>query len=399
MRLLQTLATAGLLALAGCGYSVLESQEGPAEAAPEASLPAVPRSAAPPYVEVPPVVDAGSQGGDAGPPPPPPECSPGAAAACPTECGSQGTKHCTTASVWSSCATPSELCGNGVDDDCDGKVDSADADCPPSEHLCEQTEGNGCNGDLGYGDRCAASDNESGCSAGRFWAWCNRRNTAYPNIWDDWIRNWVDARCDGAVVENGNTFECTSSSNERYTCTTPLVLSFDSGPVVFNRSNERFALVPGLDAPTDWPSAATPWLALDRDGSGAIEDGRELFGSATTLGSGATALNGFEALAELDANRDGVVDAADPSFRRLLVWRDANADRVSQPSELVPAGCAGLVALELSYHDAARCDARGNCERERAVLRWRDAQGQPRVGAVVDVHLRLSPSAPAVARP
>ena len=165
----------------------------------------------------------------------------------------------------------------------------------------------------------------------------------------------------------------------------------------FTSSASRFSLVPGLDAPTDWPGAATPWLALDRDGSGAVEDGRELFGSATTLSSGATAVNGFEALAELDENRDGVVDGADPSFRRLLVWRDANADRISQRAELVPAACAGVVALELRYHDVPRCDARGNCERERAVLRWRDAQGQPRTGAVVDVHLRLSPDAPAQA--
>jgi len=34
-----------------------------------------------------------------------------------------------------------------------------------------------------------------------------------------------------------------------------------------------------------------------------------------------------------------------------------------------------------------RCDARGNCEVERATFRFRDAAGREHTGAVVDVHL------------
>ena len=65
----------------------------------------------------------------------------------------------------------------------------------------------------------------------------------------------------------------------------------------------------------DWPMANTPWLALDRDGNGAIEDGSELFGSGTRLASGARARNGFEALRELDSNGDGVVSHETPAGR------------------------------------------------------------------------------------
>src|SRR5690606_31530054 len=64
--------------------------------------------------------------------------------------------------------------------------------------------------------------------------------------------------------------------------TTPLVLSFDAGAVRYDSSSAAFDLGPQCGA-TDWPSAATPWLALDRDGSGGIEAGSELFGSATVL--------------------------------------------------------------------------------------------------------------------
>jgi hypothetical protein len=171
---------------------------------------------------------------------------------------------------------------------------------------------------------------------------------------------------------------------------TPLVISFDNRPVEFQASSAKFELYPGdATMTTDWPTAATPWLALDRDGDGAITSGAELFGDATTLPNGARARNGFEALAALDANGDGRIDRADPMFASLLLWADKNGDRKSSPDELVRASTM-LDSISLGYRVEARCDARVNCERERASVSWHDGNGGGvKTGSVVDVYLKF----------
>lgn len=170
-------------------------------------------------------------------------------------------------------------------------------------------------------------------------------------------------------------------------CETPLVVAFDNQPIEFVAAGpERFAFVPGEPVATDWPTAATPWIALDLDGDGAITSGAELFGSSTALAGGATARNGFEALAALDASGDGTLDARDPMFAGLVLWSDRNGDRHSTPDELRPLASV-VTAIPLAHTVDARCNARGACEGERGALRWRDATGAEHVGAVVDVYV------------
>ena len=169
---------------------------------------------------------------------------------------------------------------------------------------------------------------------------------------------------------------------------TPLVLAFDGEPVQFTRAAGAFNLA-GREASvaTDWVSSATPWLALDRNGNGSIDDGSELFGSMTELPDGQRAPNGFVALAALDEDGDGRITARDAAFDRLLVWRDTDQDRRSEPRELTSAAETGLVSIDLRYRVDARCDG-DDCEIERARFVFRAGRDE-RTGCVVDVHLRL----------
>jgi hypothetical protein len=120
-----------------------------------------------------------------------------------------------------------------------------------------------------------------------------------------------------------------------------------------------------------WPrdGVATSFLVYDRDHDGKIASIDEMFGNNTVGPDGKTAANGFDALAKYDANRDRVIDARDPIFRQLSVWRD-NGDAVTQQGELVTLEEAGVERISLSYVDKTeRADVFGNESRERSVAR------------------------------
>ena len=171
---------------------------------------------------------------------------------------------------------------------------------------------------------------------------------------------------------------------------TPLVLRFDDAPITMIASeatpSATFDIAMAADGSscitTDWPSAATPWLAVDLDRSGTIDGGHELFGSGTELAGGGKAENGFIALAEFDANHDGVVDARDPRFGELVLWRDHDGDRQSTPAELEPLAEAGVDSLVVDYRVDPSCDERGNCAIERASFGHAGGRGE-----LVDLHL------------
>ena len=171
-------------------------------------------------------------------------------------------------------------------------------------------------------------------------------------------------------------------------CNTPLVLSFDNAAVEFTQPSGSFDLVGvGLSLGHDWVSAATPWLVLDRNANGSVDDGSELFGSMTRLGSGERAPHGFAALAELDQDLDGAVTPADPRFSELLLWRDLDQNRESSPNELAALADSGVRELSLRYARAPRCTAT-SCEVERAGFEFVDELGREQRGTLIDVHFQ-----------
>ncbi|MBT0962389.1 calcium-binding protein [Denitromonas iodatirespirans] len=104
----------------------------------------------------------------------------------------------------------------------------------------------------------------------------------------------------------------------------------------------------GIKTSGGWVGGGDGLLVLDRDGNGAIDSGRELFGNNTLLSSGEKAAEGFAALADLDSNADGAIDAADAAWNTLRVWVDTDADGISDDGELHSLDSLGISEIDLT---------------------------------------------------
>jgi Ca2+-binding RTX toxin-like protein len=104
----------------------------------------------------------------------------------------------------------------------------------------------------------------------------------------------------------------------------------------------------GIKIATGWVKADDGLLVLDRNGNGTIDNGRELFGADTLKSDGKLARDGFDALRDQDANADGKIDALDPVFANLRIWRDLNQDGVSQANELLTLDQQGIVSINVN---------------------------------------------------
>jgi hypothetical protein len=158
-------------------------------------------------------------------------------------------------------------------------------------------------------------------------------------------------------------------------CTTPIIIDTEGeGFHLTSAENGVTFDIRGDGQPMriSWtaPGYHNAFLALDRDGSGAITSGKELFGNVTAQPQSATP-NGFLALAEFDkpengGNGDGVIDEHDAVFSKLVLWIDDNHDGISQPSELHKLSEFGIHSLSISYFESRKTDEFGNQFRYKA---------------------------------
>jgi len=132
---------------------------------------------------------------------------------------------------------------------------------------------------------------------------------------------------------------------------TPLVLDLNGDGVrtVSIDAGVRFDIsATGNSVAVGWASTHDGFLTFDRNQDGTINDGSELFGSATLLADGSRAADGFAALKALDSDLNGVINAMDEHYQDLTVWTDSNQDGISQATELT-----SLVSLGIKQLDTA----------------------------------------------
>ena len=178
-------------------------------------------------------------------------------------------------------------------------------------------------------------------------------------------RNWH-----GTVVkftperlEDGEVAERGASSSYRIQLYSPIVLDYVSVGTMKSVSAENSSVYfdldnDGIKEKTGWVSGMQgALLGVDLNGNGRLDNGAELFGEATKLPNGKTAQNGYAALAQHDSNRDGKITEADPIFKKLVVWRDYNADGVTDSKELVPLADTGVSAVGVAFETVAEAES------------------------------------------
>ncbi len=118
--------------------------------------------------------------------------------------------------------------------------------------------------------------------------------------------------------------------------TDPLVINLDTEAA--SVSDQKFYFDLDADGHQEQISrlgAGSGFLALDKNGDGIINDGSELFGTASG--------NGFADLAQYDQDGNGWIDEADEIFNKLLIWqKDENGKDI-----LRGLGAAGVGAIYL----------------------------------------------------
>jgi hypothetical protein len=98
-----------------------------------------------------------------------------------------------------------------------------------------------------------------------------------------------------------------------------------------------------------WLSRDAAWLVYDQKQTGRVTSALQLFGNVTFW---LFWENGYQALATLDDNADGQLTGTE--LRHLALWRDANANGISEAGEVTPVSAAGIVALSCKYNVVGR---------------------------------------------
>ena len=124
-------------------------------------------------------------------------------------------------------------------------------------------------------------------------------------------------------------------------------------------------------------------LAMDRNQNGKIDDATELFGNYSGPTSHkALYQNGFEALATLDSNHDGAVDAKDTNFKDLKLWQMGSVKMLSLSQK-------DVVSIPVANKKTAKTDLQsGNAVLQAGTFKTASGKSLP----IVDLWYRVASS-------
>ncbi len=197
----------------------------------------------------------------------------------------------------------------------------------------------------------------------------------------------VDVHANSAQVSVSISIQITSVSVEITTAPAegdPLVLDLDGDGIELTgiADGRRFDLDgDGRPDQTAFVTGNDGALALDRNGNGLIDDGRELFGDQHG------AANGFAELATFDRNGDGAIDPRDAVFADLRVLGDFDGDGIVAPSEVRTLADLDIVGILLETEEVDETAAGDN----RLVQRGTFIRSDGTTGLAADVLLRYRP--------
>ena len=123
----------------------------------------------------------------------------------------------------------------------------------------------------------------------------------------------INVNIDIAMSSRFTQFTSATSLNAYFQAIDPLVVNLHDAPAGLSDLKYFFDLdCDGTEEEISMLNDGSGFLALDKNGDGKINDGSELFGTASG--------DGFKDLAEYDLDKNGWIDENDAIFEKLKIW-------------------------------------------------------------------------------
>ncbi|WP_352521955.1 MULTISPECIES: type I secretion C-terminal target domain-containing protein, partial [unclassified Mesorhizobium] len=219
--------------------------------------------------------------------------------------------------------------------------------------------------------------------------------TGHGELWFD--TNWSDATGRTQVATFDNITTITQLTT--LTSTDFVVYNSATDPIILDLNHDGFAFSDlshgvqfdingdGVKDQVAWNTSNDGVLAIDLNHDGRVDDGTELF--TPSFGGGHFA-SGAAALASLDSNHDGVIDHGDAAFDSLLIWKDANANGISDAGEL-----SNLAHNDITSISTTTTSAVGEIDGQTVTGNGTFQMADGTTGNYVEVELDTSLAAPA----